>query len=585
MSAPRSSLIGKVSDKLDKANEHMDYKDQSDDSFCDCVRYFFFLIMFTVMCMCGRTLDDHNFWISNQFMYSVEEGTYGDMIDQSRLFSDLNEVEDIYFYFQQMLMPLLYVNVTYNDRELTPEKRNFVLGQNKLLGGIRLTLIRSNVVDCIFDGLPDEFAPCYPEYSSGATNRSDYYVGDYVMPYYTASEAQSNSFSGRFMKYQGDGNIYDLNEDPTTAYREFEALWYGGLIKRDARVLFVDFVTLNPNLNLHTVGRLCFELPVDGGVITLSQIKTWRFWKYLGNRGRILFATEIILTMMVVYYTWEELGEIYTQGFKEYRKSSWNLVDWANLIFFYLTIFWRISVVLADNPSMVNVDTYESYRSFVWSFSMEAYFNMVNGLLLYFKLFKYLNASRKMRLLFNLFYKTAADMFTFVVILCVFYLAYGLGGYLVFSSDVSDFRELRTALLNLFRYTVTDMDYEALKQSSVVAASFYYVSWTLVILLVLVNVIVAILSDGFEKVQEENRAAPDEKFIFTRFIPHSIRHMIFHHIDTNKDGFLTAEEFAYAHGIPVEEARAIIEKYDANNDGKMDMDEFNHYYAHTKLGQ
>jgi len=296
-----------------------------------------------------------------------------------------------------------------------------------------------------------------------------------------------------------------------------------------------------------------------------------------------LFVAEIIVTMMVVYYTWEELGEIYIQGFKNYWKSTWNLVDWTNLLFFYLTIFWRISVVLADNPSMTNVDTYESYRSFVWSFSMEAYFNMVNGLLLYFKVFKYLNASRKMRLLFNLFYKTAADMFTFIVILMVFYLAYGLGGYLIFSSDVSDFRQLHIALLNLFRYTVTDMDYEALKQSSVVAASIYYVSWTLVILLVLVNVIVAILSDGFEKVQEENRAAPEERFIFTKFIPAYLRRMIFHTMDTNKDGFLTAKEFSSAHSISQDEAQAIIDRYDTNRDGKMDMEEFNQYYLHTKL--
>jgi len=572
-----SSLVGKMNKKMDDQNE------DNDDSFCDCVRYIFFIIMFTVMCMCGRTYNDHNFWISNQFMYSIEEGTYPDIIEQSRLFQDLNEVEDIYIYFQTMAMPLLYVDKSYNNRTLPDARKNFVLGQNKLLGGVRLTLIRSNIVECIFDGIPSQFGPCYAKYSTATTNKSDYHVGGHTMPYLTQSEAHSEPFSGRFMTYEGDGNIFDLSADPTTAYRQLEELWYGGLIKRDARVLFVDFVTLNPNLNLHTVGRLCFELPVDGGVISYSQIKTWRFWKYLGTRGRTLFAAEIIVTLMVVYYTWEELSEIYIEGFKIYRQSAWNLVDWLNLVFFYMTIFWRVSVVLSDNPSMTNVDEFESYRAFVYSYSMEAYFNMVNGLLLYFKLFKYLNASRKMRLLFNLFYKTAGDMFTFIVILCVFYLAYGLGGYLVFSSDVSDFRQLNTALLNLFRYTVTDMDYEALKQSSVVAASIYYVSWTLLILLVLVNVIVAILSDGFEKVQEENRAAPEEKFIFTRFIPHAIRNKMFSHMDTNKDGFLSAEEFANAHSITVEEAQAIIDKYDANNDGKMDIEEFNQYYLHTKL--
>jgi len=580
-----ASIVGKVNEKIGKANDKLDYQDPSDDSFCDCVRYFFFLIMFTVMCMCGRTLDDHNYWISTQFHSSIQGGTYSNPIGQGNLFQDMSDIGDMYEFFEQIAMPLLYVNQAYNDGSLSSQEYNFALGQNKLLGGVRLTLIRSVAVECVFDGIPEEFSPCYPEYSSSTTNKSDYWVAGYQMPYLTASEARSNSFSAKYMHYEGDGNVYDLNPDPTVAKRELREMWYGGLVDRDARVLFFDFVTLNSNLNLHTVGRLCFELPSDGGVITYSQIKTWRFWKYLGTRGRTLFAVEIIVTMMVVYYTWEELGEIYIQGFKDYRQSAWNAVDWTNLIFFYLTIFWRVSVVLSDGPSMTNLETYESYRQFVWSFSMEAYFNMVNGILLYFKLFKFLNASRKMRLLFNLFYKTAADMFTFIIILCVFYLAYGLGGYLIFSSDVSDFRELHIALLNLFRYTVTDMDYEALRQSNVVAASIYYVSWTLLILLVLVNVIVAILSDGFEKVQEENRNAPDERFIFTRFIPAAMRSYVFSFMDSNKDGYLSAEEFADAHGIELKEAADIIAKYDVNGDGLMDEKEFNMYFAHTKLSE
>jgi len=580
-----TSIVEKVGERIDKANEKLDYQDPSDDSFCDCVRYFFFLIMFTVMCMSSRTLDDHNYWIATQFHSSIQGGTYSNPIGQGNLFQDMSDIGDMYEFFEQIAMPLLYVNYAYNNDSLSSTEYNFALGQNKLLGGVRLTLIRSVAVECVFDGIPEEFSPCYPAYSSSNTNTSDYWVAGHELPYFTASEARSVTFSAKYMQYEGDGNVFDLSPDPVEAQRELKELWYGGLVDRDARVLFFDFVTLNPNLNLHTVGRLSFELPTDGGVIAYSQIKTWRFWKYLGTRGKTLFAVEVIVTMMVVFYTWEELMEIYTQGFKNYRQSAWNAVDWTNLIFFYLTIFWRVSVVLDDNPTMTNLESYESYRSFVWSFSMEAYFNMVNGILLYFKLFKFLNASRKMRLLFNLFYKTAADMFTFIIILCVFYLAYGLGGYLIFSSDVSDFRELHIALLNLFRYTVTDMDYEALRQSSVVAASIYYVSWTLLILLVLVNVIVAILSDGFEKVQEENRKAPDERFIFTRFIPAAMRSYVFSYMDSNKDGYLNAEEFALAHGIEKKEAEDIIAKYDINGDGLMDEKEFNNYFAHTKLAE
>lgn len=554
----------------------------------ECVRYLFFLIVFTVMCTCGRTLDAHNFWVSNQFRYSLEEGTYADIIGQSRFFRELNEVQDIYLYFEQMVMPLIYVNYTYYEEPLASAEKNFVLGQNKLLGGSRITVIRVNQESCEFEGLPDDFVPCYPEYSSSATNKSTYRVGDLEMPFLTESEAQSEKFYGRFMSYAGNGNIYDLSADPDEAYEELEHLFDEGLIGRDARVLFFDFVTLNANLNLHTVARLCFELPADGGVMTYSDIKTWRFWRYLTNRGRVLFAMEVIVTMMVVFYTWEELSEIYKEGFYEYKKDFWNLVDWVNLLFFYTTIFWRIKVELSSHPSMTNLYVYESYRTYVWIFSMEAYFNMVNAFLLYFKLFKYLNVSRNVRVLFTMFKKTASDMLVFVIILCVIFLAYGIGGFLVFSSDVSDYRTFSFSIINLFRYTVTEMDYDSLKQSNVTAGTIYYITWTLLMLLILVNVFIAILSDGFSDAQQEKNESQEESVLplmFLRSIPKKFRGILFGLLDENKDGLLDKSEIAKAHGINEDEAAEIIERFDKDNDGKFDEKEFNEFYESKQRAQ
>jgi len=578
-----SSSSGRDSVDINEASSNSE-QEEEDNRFCECFTYFFFLIMFTVMCMRSRTLGSHNFWISNQFKYSIEEGTYADVLGQSRFFHELNEVEDIYLFLNQLAMPLLFVNYTFNKENLNSTKRNFALGHNKLLGGVRLTLIRSNVEDCKYRGLPAAFGPCYPEYSAGSTNKSTYQVAGYNMTYLTASEAQSSTFTGNYLTYNGDGNVYDLNPDPSKAYVELQELWHGGLIKRDSRVLFFDFVTLNPNLNLHTIGRLCFELPTDGGVITKSEVKTWRFWKYLGGRGRTLFASEIIMVLMIIYYTWWELSEIYLQGFVKYRESTWNIVDWINLVFFYLTIFWRIAEFRTVKPSMTNLHTYESYRGYVRIYSMEAYFNMVNGALLYFKLFKYLNASRKMRLLFAMFYKTWKNMFVFIIILFVFYLAYGVAGFLLFSSDVSDYRRLRYAIFNLFRYTVTDMDYDSLKRSSIVGGNIYYVTWTLIMLLILVNVFVAILTQGYEDAQED--CNEDTERMFRKFIPGFIRKSIFQTIDIDKSGYLDAAELSRIHGITLDEAKKIIAKYDTNNDGKCDLDEFSQYYMrHSKLDE
>jgi len=251
-------------------------------------------------------------------------------------------------------------------------------------------------------------------------------------------------------------------------------------------------------------------------------------------------------------------------------------------LFFYVTIFWRVKVELSTRPSMTNLYVYESYRSYVWIFSMEAYFNMVNGFLLYFKLFKYLNVSRNVRVLFQMFAKTASDMLVFLVILCVFFLAYGIAGFLVFSSDVSDYRTFEFAIMNLFRYTVTEMNYDALKQSNVTAGTIFWITWTLLMILILVNVFIAILSDGFAEAQEEKREAEEESVLplmFMRSIPGPFRKILFGLIDENKDGYIDKKEMAKAYGVSEEQGAKIIADADTNKDGKLDEEEFDRFYA------
>jgi len=282
-----------------------------------------------------------------------------------------------------------------------------------------------------------------------------------------------------------------------------------------------------------------------------------------------------------VYYTWEELSEIYKEGFYEYKNQFWNLLDWVNLLFFYITIFWRVRVETSDQPSMMNLYEYESYRTYVWIFSMEAYFNMVNGFLLYFKLFKYLNVSRNVRVLFTMFKKTASDMLVFVIILCVIFLAYGIGGFLVFSSDVSDYRTFSFSIINLFRYTVTEMDYDALHQSNVTAGTIYYITWTLLMLLILVNVFIAILSDGFSDAQEEKDKNNEESLLpvmFLRSVPKRFRTYLFSLLDENRDGYLDKGEIARAEGIDEDQAAKLIERFDKDQDGKVGEEEFNDFY-------
>ena len=77
-----------------------------------------------------------------------------------------------------------------------------------------------------------------------------------------------------------------------------------------------------------------------------------------------------------------------------------------------------------------------------------------------------------------------------------------MAGFLLFCSDVRDFRSFSYAMANMIRYTVAELDYTELSGSSSLAGSAYYFGWSLLMLLVLANVFVAILSEAYVRVAE-----------------------------------------------------------------------------------
>jgi len=263
--------------------------------------------------------------------------------------------------------------------------------------------------------------------------------------------------------------------------------------------------------------------------------------------------------------------EIYKEGFAEYKKCYWNWVDWVNLLFFYLTICWRINTVLGHKPSFTNIDEYESYRRYIWNWSVETYFNIVNGFLLMIKLFKYLSAFARMQLLFKLLQNAAGDISVFGIIMFVIYLAFGIAGFLIFSTDVSDFRSLSFSILNLLRFTVSDMDYEALNRSHITVGSIYYVTWTTLMFLVLVNVFVAILTDGYSAAQTWSKEQ-DENIPEWLIQIKGIYSNIFNDLDANNDAMISLDELTKVKGS--EEAKRKISAYDEDGDGMLNKEEF-----------
>ena len=103
----------------------------------------------------------------------------------------------------------------------------------------------------------------------------------------------------------------------------------------------MDLTYFQYNFNLFTTVRLVFEYPTFGGTYPRAVPRTIRIYRYESAFDKIVLGLELLFVAMVVYYTFEELVEIYRERCS-YFADAWNLLDWINLLIFYIVIFLRL---------------------------------------------------------------------------------------------------------------------------------------------------------------------------------------------------------------------------------------------------
>lgn len=86
----------------------------------------------------------------------------------------------------------------------------------------------------------------------------------------------------------------------------FNKLW----IIRGIRVLFVDFIVYNVNINLFCVIRLIVEFLVIGGVILFWDFRIVKLIRYVIIKDYFIMVCEFIFVFFIVYYIVEEVFEV-----------------------------------------------------------------------------------------------------------------------------------------------------------------------------------------------------------------------------------------------------------------------------------
>eukprot|EP01084_Bolivina_argentea_P038758 71659_1 len=296
---------------------------------CECMQYCIFIILFTITAILSRSSDSSNYQITSQLKQLLFTENIN---DHGPIFVDMVQESEMWDYMQTLLLPRLLIENTTSGigSAITDEKNKYLVNtNNKLLAGIRIRSIRVAPTSCLIEN--DQFPNCYPNEFMG-TQVTTSLSGFNEIPnivYKTASENDDiMPWTGSLQMYGGGGYTIDLKLNLLNATNIVNDLRNGGFVSRSTRVVFIDFNTYNPMVNIHSVARLAFEYPAAGGVMASYDIKSWKIFRYKGMQGTAVLIMEAILVLFVIYFNVEELRDAKKYGCRLYLKNDkWNWVD------------------------------------------------------------------------------------------------------------------------------------------------------------------------------------------------------------------------------------------------------------------
>ena len=245
----------------------------SDFSAVECWKYVFFIVIFTCMVSFGRSLGQQNYHISHevqrsltdQYFVSTEPYKYN---EGEKSLEDVDQYFEIYDWMKDILIKVLLpeidtnnVHMDHTDTMAKPETIHLVAGQNRILGAIQIRQLRVKEETCLE---PQPEWTCYPAWSEKEEATKDIVSG---IKWKSKEELNEViSWWGVRSSYQGSGYAVELPLNQAEAIKIVDDLKNTKFIDRATRWIVNDFVLYNPELNLHCIGRISFELPASGSV-------------------------------------------------------------------------------------------------------------------------------------------------------------------------------------------------------------------------------------------------------------------------------------------------------------------------------
>lgn len=462
-------------------------------------------------------------------------------LPQDRQFFTLTRAADYKLWFEDVVVPLIWDCQSPDVRHNPLQQR----GQHIALGAMqmRVQIMPNRSCDPNSDiagveQISGRTIRCFDSFVEKESSKTPIcniqnpaFPSQTLWTYVDAGIISSTGTSGWIASYPGGGYTASIPFNATCneakAFGETltdntfnDPLTSCGIISDDTtRFVILEWFQYNPSTDTFLASKVYYEVSSGGAWIPTFQFRAFPVWstQRLGQTAFDIFFLVFVLYFWFIFASQWLTHYQRTHKILDFLLDAWNIVELANLTTFLAVLILRFIWWSQSIQKRINLPFADGYPAgldaVVLLYSYQIYANAVNAVITVLKTLKYLRLNNRMNILTRTIDVTKESI-AGVLLLFIFVVAsYAISGCALYGNTMWDFRTVDQSFVTLLFMLFGNFDYETMRQVEPTLTAVYFFTYTILAQFLLLNFIIAILSEGFAQVSTSSAIEPLDQVV------------------------------------------------------------------------
>lgn len=538
----------------------------SDGFYTDFFMYIPFLALFMVFFLSGRDItvnhmaaaSNKNIYMGNEFpdvaelqaIIGAQGASQNPIVPQDRVFDDIESAAHWHEWFRTVVVP-----GTWDCNEPDYSRSTLVKrGQMQYIGAMKMRVFlvkndscrvntgytgETNVIAALnatgtADGLPSECFTPFDDANMQVDPRCNIFNPALNSEplwrfYFEAQDGGKRHTTGQMNLYPSGGYIATLPFNATcNEVRAFHDVVSGndtacGIINdRETRFVILEWFQYAANTDTYMMNKFFFEMTTGGGWISNFQVRMFPVWT---SRRLGMSIFDIVFFIFVLYFVYR----LFYDWIDFYRRNKkilafcfdlWNLLEVINISTLVAVCILRWTWWTKSRNSKIAFPFPSEYPAdlddLVLVFSAMIYANSFNVVITILKVLKYFQLNNRLNILTRTLSVSQQGIIGVLALFLFVVTGYAICGTILYGSHMFEFKNVNTAFSNLAFLLLGQFDYPQMRALQPVLTGFFFFSFVILGNFLLLNFIIAILSDGFASVSRDTALEPLDQTILNQ---------------------------------------------------------------------